>query len=219
MQTVTQHPFEIAGLGAAPFDLLGVTEEVLRLPCGHTQHAGTCDYCSRGIKYCCHIGSHDGKRFVVGTDCVRKLNRIDNRLLNEVEKAVAKMNREKKEAERAAKWESACKTREAALQAERDRNGGLTDAEVKAKTQRDAERIRAAEMEQVNGWLLNVINGMSGDFIGSMIERLQQTPAKDLPERCVSILCDIYAKATGGRSGSKKYNTACEEFSRLAGLE
>jgi hypothetical protein len=33
---------------------------------------GTCDYCSQGIAQCWTVESSDGRRFVVGCDCVEK---------------------------------------------------------------------------------------------------------------------------------------------------
>jgi hypothetical protein len=66
------HAFEAAGLGKAPFRFVGVSESSCTYPDGTTQATGTCDYCSNGIRYCCHIRSADGKEFVVGSDCVRK---------------------------------------------------------------------------------------------------------------------------------------------------
>lgn len=91
MTTTICHPFEVAGLGIAPFRLISVTEKVYG---PQNQPAGTCDYCCNGIRYCCNIQSSDGKRFIVGCDCVRKLDRADNRLIGEVEKAKRAIDRE-----------------------------------------------------------------------------------------------------------------------------
>lgn len=77
------HKFEQAGLGKAPFRYVGFTEKrgPIRtvLPNGIVQECGapgqpmgTCDYCGQGIAICCEIVSADGKRFVVGSDCVEK---------------------------------------------------------------------------------------------------------------------------------------------------
>lgn len=75
----TQHVFEAAGLGLAPFRCTGVTVDVgpRNLGNGCTvgapgQPMGTCDFCGTGILYCFHILSSDGKRFIVGCDCVAK---------------------------------------------------------------------------------------------------------------------------------------------------
>lgn len=79
----TVHKFEAAGLGKAPFRYVGFTEKrgpiVTILPNGIRQEVGapgqpmgTCDYCGQGIAICCEIVSADGKRFIVGSDCVEK---------------------------------------------------------------------------------------------------------------------------------------------------
>jgi len=99
----TVHPFERSGLGVAPFRFLGLTVEVgpIRLPDGITaigspgQPMGTCDHCGQGIKYVCHIGSADGKRFKVGCDCVRKLARASNCKTDPVIRAIADARRKK----------------------------------------------------------------------------------------------------------------------------
>lgn len=100
MTTTTQsHVFETAGLGQAPFQFIGCEErrgpELITMPdgvvmeCGAPgQPMGTCDYCGQGIAICCNIQSADGKRFMVGTDCVRKtgdsgLKRVVASVINE----------------------------------------------------------------------------------------------------------------------------------------
>ena len=222
MTTATQtiHPFELAGLGLAPFHLVGFSEKVF-CPCpgAPSKAGGTCDYCGTGIRYCCHIRSADRKEFVVGCDCVRKLIRADNQLIGEVERAEANLRREKKDAARKDRWEAQRAATEAALQAERDRNGGLTNAEM-AQAARKAEQDRkAAEMRAINGWLLYVLEGINsyGDFVDAMIEKLYANKLTDLSDRCREILCDIYSKSHG-RRGSKAYEAAVERFYDLGGI-
>ena len=78
------HPFERAGLGKAPFRFDAMRENVY-IACqgSQPQPGGTCDYCSNGIMYEYWIKSSDGRSFKVGCDCVRKLERADNRLIRE----------------------------------------------------------------------------------------------------------------------------------------
>lgn len=77
------HKFEAAGLGKAPFYVVGVEEKRGPLITRHSdgteihvgapgQPMGTCDFCGTGIAECWLIESSDGKKFVVGCDCVRK---------------------------------------------------------------------------------------------------------------------------------------------------
>jgi hypothetical protein len=73
------HPFEKAGLGKAPFHVVGV--EIRRGPIeiqpglfsgAPGQPMGCCAYCATGIAECWLIRSADGKVSVVGNECVRR---------------------------------------------------------------------------------------------------------------------------------------------------
>lgn len=79
MSNGTNHPWEVAGLGKYPFRVVGVFENrgPIHMPDGTMvgapgQPMGTCDYCGNGIAECWSIKAADGKRFIVGCDCVRK---------------------------------------------------------------------------------------------------------------------------------------------------
>lgn len=87
------HPFQQSGLGTAPFFYVGMNEIVLRHPDGSTQAAGTCDHCGACIRYAFSIRSTDGKISKVGSDCICKLNRDDNRFIDKVEAEVRKLKR------------------------------------------------------------------------------------------------------------------------------
>lgn len=74
-----EHVFQRAGLGLAPFRFVGVETRrgPIPLPGGGFagapgQPMGSCDYCGTGIADCYLIESADGRRFVVGSECVRK---------------------------------------------------------------------------------------------------------------------------------------------------
>ena len=64
---------------------------------------GTCDHCLRGISNCYNIESADGKRFVVGCDCVEKLYDRDTKtpltdsIFRQIDKA-------RKQAAKEARW-------------------------------------------------------------------------------------------------------------------
>lgn len=89
------HKFESAGLGKAPFRCVGVSEErgprtvnmngVAVQVGAPGQPMGTCAYCGQGIAYCYQIQSADGKRFIVGSDCVEKTG--DNGMIDLVKRA------------------------------------------------------------------------------------------------------------------------------------
>jgi hypothetical protein len=75
-----QHPFTVSGLGNAPFECVGVTENKSSgLPDKHGviigyagQSLGSCDHCGTAITYEYHIVSAEGKRSVVGSSCIQK---------------------------------------------------------------------------------------------------------------------------------------------------
>lgn len=73
------HAFERAGLGRAPFRLVGVERRVGPLHLGGGSYAGapgqpmgSCQFCGMGIAECCIVRDADGKTFVVGNVCVNK---------------------------------------------------------------------------------------------------------------------------------------------------
>jgi hypothetical protein len=218
MKTENLHPFEIAGLGESPFRFVGLRRNVYSAAPGHSQPGGTCDFCGQGIMYECAIQSRDGERFVVGMDCVLKLDRADNRLVASVKRAKLNLERAKRQAERDAKWAAQNAAREAKLQAQRDANGGLTDAEVAEKIA-EAERLKeSAKWVAENGWLLEVLDReYQSEFIRGMIQRLESGSVAGLSPRMASILTDIYAKSFG-RRGSKKYDAAVAEFETKLGI-
>lgn len=208
----TLHPFETAGLGQAPFRLLAIRKNVYSAAPGHSQPGGCCSYCSQGILWECVIGSHDGKTFTVGQDCVRKLDRADNRLADAVKRELAKIAKEQRQSAREARWQAQRVAREAELDRQRKANGGLTDAEVAKHARKKAEDDHRAMWRDRNWWLISVLQRQSGDFCRSMCESLEYGSVNWLSERCQGVLADIYAKAEGGRRGSKKYNAAIEVF-------
>ena len=84
--TETLHPFERAGLGLAPFRVVGFSVEKYQACQGAPiQCGGSCDYCAQPIMNTYWILSADGRRFKVGCDCVRKTK--DARLIAAVRKA------------------------------------------------------------------------------------------------------------------------------------
>jgi len=68
---IGKHVFELAGLGLAPFNFVGMIEKIFKAG-DQVKAGGTCAFCGTGIRFCCRIESADGKSFIVGTDCVNK---------------------------------------------------------------------------------------------------------------------------------------------------
>jgi hypothetical protein len=101
------HPFEVAGLGKAPFRFSHVTENVFSTGglFAVTKAGGTCDFCGTGIRYEYWIKSHDGQTFKVGCDCVARLQSADNRLIGEVERAKRILDKQIRDAKKKEKTE------------------------------------------------------------------------------------------------------------------
>jgi ribosome-binding protein aMBF1 (putative translation factor) len=96
----TTHKFERAGLGKAPFRVVGNTQELFQAAPGAPVRAGTsCDYCGTAIADTYHIESADGKRFKVGNECVRKTG--DGGLVRQAKAAGAPARRAKAKASKA----------------------------------------------------------------------------------------------------------------------
>jgi len=92
-----RHPFERAGLGVAPYRCTGVFEKKYQACQGApVQPGGTCEYCGTCIRYCYQIESGDGRRFVVGCDCVERAG--DTELAEQVRRAERAYRRERERA-------------------------------------------------------------------------------------------------------------------------
>lgn len=216
----TIHPFEAAGLGLAPFKLIGFDRKVgpIKMEDGTEvgapgQPMGTCDYCGTGIADCYRIKSSDLKTFIVGCDCVLKLGRSDNRLVGEVKRKKLALDRAKRQVKREAKWLAFKAAKESALQAEREANGGLTNAEIKERADAEIRASKAEQTKAANQWIIDalVATGQTGAFVQSMIAELGTRPFAELSPRCRQIIGEIYAKQAG-RMGSKAYDAAMTEF-------
>lgn len=85
------HKFEIAGLGKAPFRVVGFDREVYVACHGAPAQPGaSCDYCGQAIMNVARIRSADGKTFKVGCKCVYKTG--DAGLVDRVRRAERKMS-------------------------------------------------------------------------------------------------------------------------------
>lgn len=223
-------------VGSAPYRLLGVISmpsveaygnnwlgyqnamlDAQHQASSHGVHLGSCDVCGTGIMNHYVIRNADGVNFVAGCDCVEHSG--DHKLVSSVKAEKLRRERKAREDRRRAEWEATLKRNAELLQEQRDRNGGLTDSEVAERAKQVEAKKVADGMYHVNGWLIDVLSpvGYSSSFIESMLDSLHCQPVKELSGRCLSILCDIYAKSFGRRN-SKAYYEASERFDVLAGI-
>lgn len=92
--TPTKHVFELAGLGAAPFRVVGFAELKFQAhPGAPVKAGGSCDYCNAAIMNAFRIKSADGRTFKVGSDCVFKTG--DSGLRRQVSELEAEARRAK----------------------------------------------------------------------------------------------------------------------------
>lgn len=179
------HSWEFYGIGKAPFTLLSVID----------RH-GTCEVCSRAIRVNCRVRDAEGKVFGVGSSCIHKSG--DLGLINKA-KEEQKRRRKKK---RAAQAEQ---ERQARLEQERSRNGGLTDWELEQKelSEKEAKRLALlAEAIELLDPLARYLERQNGSFCQSIAQGFYKGT---LPRgRGISLTLEILAKRKG-RKNSKAY--------------
>lgn len=103
--SVKVHRFEAAGLGQAPFRVLGSYRAVFQAvpgdPSCPIQPGSSCDYCGTGISQVIRVGSADGREFKVGSECALKTG--DAGLRVQLAPLLRELEREKRDARDAAK--------------------------------------------------------------------------------------------------------------------
>lgn len=172
------HPFEAAGLGIAPFRFIGFERKVGPINLGNGmmcgapgQPMGVCDFCGTGIANCCIIKSSDGKRFIVGCDCVERTYQEFDAERDEVAiKAREELKKQKREARHAreaekleelAAWIEENKAVLDAMESDREgqslydqwqwfsKNAGTTGKLKQGRIMRKAVEERGAEVQAV----------------------------------------------------------------------
>jgi len=202
------HKFTEAGLGPAPFTFLGVVERVRQAAPGEPWlAAGTCRYCYTGIRHAFRVQAADGAISDVGSECIKKAG--DKGLISLAKEA-------EKERRREAAYQKSEVKRLARLQAQRDRNGGLTDSEVR-DAKWEAERLAEEKAREPIAELLADVADTLDDgrrgFRSSVAEDLRR--GKVPTNNAINIACEIVAKDLGGRRGSKAYDAEHERVSAI----
>lgn len=225
-----EHPWQDLGLGRAPFVCVGYFDlpskalltqnpeaynaAMRNVPQGYG--VGTCKVCGQAIMMNCMINSADGRKFVVGCDCV--LHTYEARLISVVEKLKKTRMRKKRAEAKAAKIQKRIDAVAAELDRQRKANGGLTDREAQQK--RIAEAIAKAQEGFVaeNGWLISALHGR-GNFAESMVKKLATGALSEetFSPRMLDVMKDMFA-VRRGRRGTKAYEAAVVEFDAKIGL-
>ena len=171
----------------------------------------SCDYCGNSLLNNFVVQNADGGRFVLGCDCASKIG--DTKLATEVEVAERDRRRELAEKRREAKWAKQAAERQADQQAERDRNGGLTDWELAEKRKKDARDAAAAINEAKYGPLLDVLRAGS-DWCQDVARSISEDGWDGISERAQGTCFDVYGKS-GGRRGSKANKAKQDELEAI----
>lgn len=203
---ISVHPFN--HLGQAPFRFVGTVEKTFQACPGAPIVAGSsCDHCGTGIRWECWVEDANGRRFKVGNDCIAKVG--DQKLIKASHAAKLERQREARHAKREAQ-------REAMLNAQRERNGGLTDWEViEAERRAEAEARNAEKAKRARGDVAQIMRDGRGGFRDDMA-RLIET-GDQMRRGQFKIAVEILAKETGGRKGSKKFKAELDRW--IAELE
>lgn len=231
---VTDHKWEASGVGSAPYRIITVIEvpsaslaehnvsgynNAMRGANEQARAYGvslcSCNVCGMSLQNNVVVRNAEGNHFVVGLDCARKSG--DHQLVTQAKKVQLQRDRAKREEKREQRRMESIERHQRELEAQRQRNGGLTDAEVAEKVRQEELEARRAVMTEKNGWLIDVLVCQRGDFCESLARELETSEINGKSDRVVSILRDIYAKSHG-RRGSKKYEAAYDEFGIKANL-
>lgn len=191
------HPWQEAGMGVAPYAFAGCVD-------AGQGSIHSCDACGAGIRYLFFVVDGSGREFKVGCDCIEKVG--DNRMTSdaiEAKKAI-KYQREREAEE--ARRKAAIAAREAKLELQREANGGMTDEELRRFE-------RGQEVERINGWLIEAFGLRDADH-GSWdgLNDLLMTPITEKTPRYIDIVAKLWGQRFGGRSGSKAWKAATDQF-------
>jgi hypothetical protein len=168
---------------------------------------GSCAYCHTALIHNFIIESSDKKKSAVGCDCVAKTG--DQGLVNSIKLMQKKLRLEKRHAAMAEKYESE-------IAQQKEKNGGLTDAEVFAEKRalalQERAKLESVIIEKLMPFI-GALNRAGGDFCQSMLEQLTSCNL-DLSNRCIRIIIEVTAKESG-RKGSKKYNERYDQLENM----
>lgn len=218
------HKFEIAGMGKAPFKVVGFYKIPSLSLAEHNPNAynnqlsampqgfgiGSCAFCGIGLVNNYLIESADGKKSAVGCDCVGKAG--DAGLTSKIKEMQRQARREAREIAREAKYQ-------AQLDAQRKANGGKTDAQIREeKIEARNAAITAGKMA-IKESLKEVglaLRHANGAFAHDLSNLLREVNFDQISPNMQRIATEIATKEiTGARKNSKAYNA---EYGRIEAI-
>ena len=170
----------------------------------------SCDHCGMGIMHHCMISDATGKRFSVGTSCIEKLHQSE--LTTQANKHEKDRLRLVRQAKADIKRETENAAREAVLEAQMVKNGGLNDYDFNRAAQLAFTADCADHNKLIAMEFLTALELAGGDFcdgiIGSILRGNKPTGYAG------SVVCEIAAKQHG-RKNSKAYNAVIEDYKAI----
>ena len=167
---------------------------------------GTCDHCGMGILHHYILRDADRNYFSVGSECVNKLDDVEN--MDAVEYQKRKHQKSLRMARAEVKREQKRLDHQAKLDQQREANGGLTDYELGEKRREDELMQKRRDNEEKFAYFIDYL-GLGNDFAGELAKGMRDNG--QLPYgRGRSIMLEMIAK-TEGRKNSKAYNAKYEE--------
>lgn len=194
------HQFTESGLGDAPFRLVKY-EDAGTVKCGVN-----CQHCGMAIRHHFIIADANGRKSVVGSSCINKVG--DDGLRRSVR--VAKVH---------ARDES---RRLVELDRQRERNGGLTDNELRERLEREHEVKKAKRivgLRSANKVWIKLLKQTSGPWANGVRNSLSSVFASELSSRTQDILADIYAKQFGRKNSAAYIKALDKAYDLLDGNE
>ena len=165
-----------------------------------------CDHCGTAIEHHYVLRDAKGDKYCVGSSCIAKVSNVVN--LSDAEAAERQRQRDLRRARAEAKREQQRLAHEAKLDAQRERNGGLTDNELAMqKMEQEREQQRIAN-EQKYDYFISGLSEAYGYFAKDVAQGLRE--GRQPSGRGVTIMLEIIAK-NAGRRGSKAYEAAFTE--------
>lgn len=172
-----------------------------------------CAHCSTPIDHHYIIRDEAGEEFAVGSSCIEKLGQTE--LISEAKAAKLEIDREKRRVAREKREQERREQREAKLKEQRQRNGGLTDYELKEKQKQERKEALIELSRETAQPIITILKRQYGDFVNSIAEGYMRG---EVPRGGAKpIVIDIVNKdlAGGARKGSKAYKSFTEEATKL----
>jgi hypothetical protein len=201
-------------MGKAPYKLVGIwsspskaSQEVnpsaynVEMAARPKSCTHSCACCSTGIVHHFIIRDADKKEFAVGSTCIDKLN--DTRLTTAAKLAENKRKKALRAIAAEKKREEQRKAEEIELEAERARNGGLTDGEIVVEHRKSLKEELLISVGEIFSPIGSALNSQNGNFVQSILSDVYNEA--NLPGGSAkNIIIEIMTKKAG-RANSKAY--------------